>query len=212
MSAAPNPFHGDESRMVQSWLDDGWEVAARRLHQVSVTLGAARLATMGDELVEAGELVVQLEEQLATRRRELAAEGRRLAGEVALLEQRVRSRHTELGEAMDGEARAAYSQRLARVLAGVALHEEDRTRILGDMRTQLVEAREARDDLALRIRSGRGLESVPVVDLVHHADGVVVSVRLDTGAEVARRDLSDEERQADLYVGRGQGAPAGRIQ
>lgn len=208
----PNPLMGDESRHVQPYLDRGYELAARRLHQVEVKLTIEQVAELGDELVEQSTAVVEAVQALAAMRSKYAGKRKRLEGEIEMLSGRLTARTTELRATMTTETRADYARQIACLGGDLELLNEDAKRVLGYMRDDLVNLREERESIRLRIRSGVGLVSVPVADLVDHDAGEVVTVRLDTGAEIGRRQMLDEERQADMFVGRGKGEPAGRIQ
>jgi gas vesicle protein len=188
----------DEAAAVAPYVGDGWTPTGRRRQPVTMPLSDEQLVELGEQAACLdGDLRVMRQGKNATSAA-LNREKKEKEGAMHMLAARLRSKKDELGKELSMSERATYTRQLARVRREFDRWEEERKATIQRLKDDLDAKEKEHGLLSERIERGEGSAMVSVVDLTDFASGTVVSVRVDTRAEVGRRKLQDHERQLPL--------------
>lgn len=92
----------------------------------------------------------------------------------------------------------ARASALARVVQDMHGEEQRQTDMKAQMKAAIASLDAERDQLSLVVSRSAELRDVRVTEDADYARGIAITWRTDTGEEVRRRPLSDQERQIAL--------------
>lgn len=190
----------EEANVCAEYERQGFTPTQRRKYPVDVPFTDTQLAEFGDEVsaIDA-ELKVLRQGKNATSAA-LNREKKEKEGEMHSLAARIITRKDDFGKSLTVAERAVLARRQAQARKDFDEWEEQRKATIKSMADTLKEKEAGHAELSEKILNGKGKDFRVVIDLTDYASSTVVTVRVDTGEEVGRRALKDQERQQAMFT------------
>lgn len=190
----------EEANVVAALQLEGFTATQRRKYPVEVPATDSQLAEWGDQVSEIdGELKVLRQGKNATSAA-LNREKKEKEGEMHSLAARILMKKDLTGKALTVADRAQLAKQQAQARKSFDEWEEQRKATVKALADEVKEKEKGHADLSKTILEGKAKGFAVVIDLTDYRSSTVVSVRADTGEEIARRALDEHERQVLLLV------------